>query len=209
MCVLYGGVFPLIYGRTEEQAAKNHCGISGLWDGVCGGGSVFHFRLAVHQPYLKEPPLLRGAGIPEGVCAGLPGTEKGEEQGRPFGWPLAQEDARYMLGGIVTFLEAENEEKLLSFYRDNRFSQFDTRQAASDTDESHELVQLLRLLWCWIVTGKSIEEWLKVKGFERRGVHRNGGWASLFCIMMPLIGWRLGQNYTITQKSGVFVLAYE
>ena len=48
MCVLYGGVFPPIYGRTEEQAAKNHCGISGLWDGVCGGGSAFHFRLAVH-----------------------------------------------------------------------------------------------------------------------------------------------------------------
>lgn len=56
------------------------------------------------------------------------------------------EDAQYMLGGIVTFLEAENEEKLLSFYRDNRFSQFDTRQTASDTDESRELVQLLRLL---------------------------------------------------------------
>ena len=56
------------------------------------------------------------------------------------------EDAQYMLGGIVTFLEAENEEKLLLFYRDNRFSQFDTRQTASDTDESHELVQLLRLL---------------------------------------------------------------
>ena len=56
------------------------------------------------------------------------------------------EDAQYMLGGIVTFLEAENKEKLLSFYRDNRFSQFDTRQTASDTEESHELVQLLRLL---------------------------------------------------------------
>ena len=37
-------------------------------------------------------------------------------------------------------------QKLLSFYRDNRFSQFDTRQTTSDTDESHELVQLLRLL---------------------------------------------------------------
>ncbi len=56
------------------------------------------------------------------------------------------EDAQYMLGGIVTFLEAENEEKLLSFYRDNRFSQFDTRQTASDAEESHELIQLLRLL---------------------------------------------------------------
>ena len=51
-----------------------------------------------------------------------------------------------MLGGIVTFLEAQNEEKLLSFYRDNSFSQFDTRQTASDAEESHELVQLLRLL---------------------------------------------------------------
>ena len=56
------------------------------------------------------------------------------------------EDAQYMLGGIVTFLETENEEKLLSFYRDNRFSQFDTRQTASDKDESHELIQLLRLI---------------------------------------------------------------
>lgn len=56
------------------------------------------------------------------------------------------EDAQYMLGGMVTFLETENEEKLLSFYSDNRFSQFDTRQTALDTDVPHELVQLLRLL---------------------------------------------------------------
>ena len=55
-------------------------------------------------------------------------------------------EIQYLSGGVVTFLEAENEEKLLSFYRDNRFSQFDTRQTASDTDEAHELVQLLRLL---------------------------------------------------------------
>lgn len=53
---------------------------------------------------------------------------------------------QYMFGGMVAFLEAENEEKLLSFYRNNRFSQFDTRQTTSDTDESQELVQLLRLL---------------------------------------------------------------
>ena len=56
------------------------------------------------------------------------------------------EDAQYMLGGIVVFLEAENEGKLLDFYKANRFSQFDTRQTTSDTDEPHELVQLLRLL---------------------------------------------------------------
>ena len=53
---------------------------------------------------------------------------------------------QYMFGGMVTFLEAENEAKMLSFYRNNRFSQFDTRQTTSDADESHELVQLLRLL---------------------------------------------------------------
>ena len=47
---------------------------------------------------------------------------------------------------MVTFLEAEKEEKLLSFSRDNSFSQFDTRQTVSVTTESHELVQLLRLL---------------------------------------------------------------
>lgn len=56
------------------------------------------------------------------------------------------EKTQYMFGGMVTFLEAEKEEKLLSFYRDNSFSQFDTRQTASGTTEPHELVQLLRLL---------------------------------------------------------------
>ena len=60
-------------------------------------------------------------------------------------WTVVEE-IQYLGGGIVAFLEAENEEKLLSFYRNNRFAQFDTRQTASDTDEAHELVQLLRLL---------------------------------------------------------------
>ena len=60
-------------------------------------------------------------------------------------WMLI-ENAQYLLGGMVAFLEAENEEKLLSFYRDNRFSQFDTRQTASKKAEPHELIQLLRLL---------------------------------------------------------------
>ena len=60
-------------------------------------------------------------------------------------WNIIKE-IQYLGGDVVTFLEAENEEKLLSFYRNNRFSQFDTRQTVLDTDESHELVQLLRLL---------------------------------------------------------------
>ena len=53
---------------------------------------------------------------------------------------------QYMGGGMVTFLEAENSERLLSFYQANRFQTFDTRQTATDSEEPHELVQLLRLL---------------------------------------------------------------
>lgn len=56
------------------------------------------------------------------------------------------EKMQYMGGGMVTFLEAEDNEKLLSFYKFNRFQIFDTRQTAKSFDESHELVQLLRLL---------------------------------------------------------------
>lgn len=56
------------------------------------------------------------------------------------------EEIQYHAGGIVTFLEANNEERLLSFYNDNRFQKFDTRPTASNEAEPHELVQLLRLL---------------------------------------------------------------
>ena len=47
---------------------------------------------------------------------------------------------------MVVFLEANNEEKLLSFYWDNKFRQFDTRLTASKETDPHELVQLFRLL---------------------------------------------------------------
>lgn len=59
---------------------------------------------------------------------------------------MVVEKGQHMFGGMVTFLEAEKKEKLLSFYHDNRFWQFDTRQTGTSTDEPHELVQLLRLL---------------------------------------------------------------
>ena len=73
------------------------------------------------------------------------GKEITGEELLKLAWDKIKE-IQYLGGGMVTFLEAENEEKLLSFYRGNRFSQFDTRQTASDTDEPHELMQLLRLL---------------------------------------------------------------
>ena len=53
---------------------------------------------------------------------------------------------QYQAGGMVTFVEAEKKEKLLSFYEGYGFKQFDIRQAQSKDQESHELVQLLRLL---------------------------------------------------------------
>ena len=73
------------------------------------------------------------------------GTEITGAELLKLAWDKIRE-IQYLGGGVVTFLEAENEEKLLSFYRSNRFSQFDTRQTVSSTDEPHELVQLLRLL---------------------------------------------------------------
>ncbi len=57
-----------------------------------------------------------------------------------------KEEMQYMCGGMVVFLEANNDDKLLKYYNDNRFSQFDTRQTTSKDQEPHELVQLLRLL---------------------------------------------------------------
>ena len=60
-------------------------------------------------------------------------------------WDIV-EKMQYMGGGMVTFLEAENSERLLSFYQANRFQTFDTRQTATDSEEPHELVKLLRLL---------------------------------------------------------------
>jgi hypothetical protein len=56
------------------------------------------------------------------------------------------EQMQQLGGGMVTFLEANNEEKLLKFYTDNGFQRFDTRQTVSKDKEPHELVQLLRLL---------------------------------------------------------------
>ena len=73
------------------------------------------------------------------------GTEITGAELLKLAWDKIKE-IQYLGGGMVTFLEAENEEKVLSFYRNNRFSQFDTRQTASSTEEPHELVQLLRLL---------------------------------------------------------------
>ena len=53
---------------------------------------------------------------------------------------------QYQAGGMVAFVEADNKDKLLSFYENYGFKRFDTRQTVSCEAEPHELVQLLRLL---------------------------------------------------------------
>lgn len=52
-----------------------------------------------------------------------------------------------MAGGMVLFLEAENEEKLLHFYEvENGFKRFDTKEVKSGTEDAHMLIQLLKVL---------------------------------------------------------------
>ena len=56
-------------------------------------------------------------------------------------------ELQYMAGGMVVFLEAENNEKLMDFYETkNRFKRFDTREAQAGTEAAHTLVQLLKIL---------------------------------------------------------------
>ena len=47
---------------------------------------------------------------------------------------------------MVAFVEAENKEKLLAFYENYGYKRFDTRQTVLGDAESHELVQLLKLI---------------------------------------------------------------
>ena len=53
---------------------------------------------------------------------------------------------QYLAGGMVVFLETSNEEKLLSFYQAMGFQKFDSRLSERAGYESHELVQLLKII---------------------------------------------------------------
>lgn len=56
-------------------------------------------------------------------------------------------ELQYMAGGMVVFLETENEEKLLHFYEvENGFKRFDVKEVKSGTEEEHALIQLLKIL---------------------------------------------------------------
>lgn len=56
-------------------------------------------------------------------------------------------ELQYMAGGMVIFLEAENEKKLMHFYEDrNGFKRFDTKEIKTGTEDAHTLVQLLKVM---------------------------------------------------------------
>lgn len=52
---------------------------------------------------------------------------------------------QYQAGGMVSFVEADNNEKVLSFYENYGYKRFDTRMTLANGD-SHELIQLLKLI---------------------------------------------------------------
>ncbi len=52
---------------------------------------------------------------------------------------------QYQAGGMVSFVEADNNEKVLSFYENYGYKRFDTRMTSANGD-SHELIQLLKLI---------------------------------------------------------------
>lgn len=55
-------------------------------------------------------------------------------------------ETQYIVGGVVEFLECEDNDFLLDFYSRNYFKPFDTRLVVSDDGETRLLHQLLRLI---------------------------------------------------------------
>ena len=53
---------------------------------------------------------------------------------------------QYSIGGVVQFLECEDNEFLLDFYAQNHFKQFDTRFVVPETGDTYMLHQLLKFV---------------------------------------------------------------
>jgi hypothetical protein len=94
------------------------------------------------QTYTMSAYLIAqlGKNFADGLNDKITGSEILE-----LAWAVVEE-MQYKGGGMVVFLETNNDDKLLRFYNDNKFSPFDIRQTASKSQDPHELVQLLRLL---------------------------------------------------------------
>ena len=59
---------------------------------------------------------------------------------------MVVKELQYAAGGVVSFLEADRKEKLLDFYYRNGFREFGVKMIVDSEGNSHELVQLLRLM---------------------------------------------------------------
>ncbi len=56
-------------------------------------------------------------------------------------------ELQYRAGGMVIFLEAEENEKLMNFYEtENGFKRFDRKEISGKDNQNHELVQLLKVM---------------------------------------------------------------
>lgn len=56
-------------------------------------------------------------------------------------------ELQYMAGGMVVFLEAEDNAKLMHFYEEESgFKRFDTREAKANEEGRRTLIQLLKVL---------------------------------------------------------------
>lgn len=56
-------------------------------------------------------------------------------------------ELQHMVGGMVVFLEAENNEKLIEFYEGkNGFKRFATKEVKPGTEDAHTLIQFLKVL---------------------------------------------------------------
>ena len=52
-----------------------------------------------------------------------------------------------MAGGMVIFLEADNDEKLIDFYEEkNGFKRFAIKEVKAGTEDAHMLIQFLKIL---------------------------------------------------------------
>lgn len=56
-------------------------------------------------------------------------------------------ELQYMAGGMVIFLESEDDEKLIDFYEEkNGFKRFSTKEIKTGTEDAHTLIQFLKVL---------------------------------------------------------------